>query len=522
MKTRLAAVAAAALAAAAAPAAAKTFSWSFQSDARGLDPYILNETFTLAFLGNVYEGLVRRGPDLEIRPALATRWERPEPTRWRFHLRRGVRFHDGGAFAADDVVFSARRARAEGSDLKPRIPPGTRVIAVDDHTVDFVTPAPNPILISEWATWYIMDREWCEANGAAAPSSATAGGGNHANRHANGTGPFRIESREPGVRTVLVPNPDWWDAPRHNLSRAVFTPVAEDGARVDALLSGRVDLAYPVPAGDVARVDANPGTSVLSGPELRVIFLGMDQARAELPRSGAKGRNPFRDRRVREAVHRAIDADEIRRTVMRGRADPAALLISPKLFPAAAGFERPAFDPARARALLAAAGYPGGFRVTLDCPDDRYVNDERICAAVARMLGRVGVRVDVLAQAKAGYFAKILRRDTSFYLLGWTPSSFESWNVLHNLLGCPDPSGRGRFNLGGYCSPELDRLAARALAEPDPGRRGALFRRAFEISVRDVAYVPLHLQRLAWGKRDGVSVVQPADNSLLLRRVTKR
>ena len=168
-----------------ADAEAKTLRWAFQGDAQSLDPHSLNETFTLGLLGNVYEGLIRRGPDLDIQPALATSWEVVDPKRWRFHLRKGVKYHNGNAFTADDVIFTYERTISEGSDVKTRMATVEKVIKVDDHTVDFVTSVPNPILNSEWATWYIMDKEWSEANGSTRPTDVTAGKENHATRNAN-------------------------------------------------------------------------------------------------------------------------------------------------------------------------------------------------------------------------------------------------------------------------------------------------------------------------------------------------
>ena len=277
MRKTLTAIAVAAAVSVAATADAKTLRWAFQGDAQGLDPYGLNETFTLGMLGNVYEGLIRRGPNLDIQPALAERWEILEPTRWRFYLRKGVKFHNGNTFDADDVVFSATRVRADGSDLKTRIRAEVKVVKVDSHTVDFITPGPNPILHSEWSTWYIMDKEWTEKNKAVKPASVTAGTENYANFHANGTGPFMITERETDVKTVFKPFSGWWDKPKHNLTEVVMTPIGSDATRVAALLSGQVDMAYPVPVQDIKRVNANNGTSVLMGPELRTIFLGFDQ-----------------------------------------------------------------------------------------------------------------------------------------------------------------------------------------------------------------------------------------------------
>ena len=245
----------------AAPAAAETLRFAYQTDVNTLDPHGLNETFTLGFQGNVYEGLIRRGPDLAIEPALATDWEIVEPNRWRFYLREGVTFHDGSPFTADDVVFSAERVRAEGSDLRTRLAGVVDVIAVDDLTVDFVTEQPNPILHAEWDTWYIMSRAWSEANDAVEPTNVADQTGAFAHMNANGTGPFMISSREADIRTVAVPNPDWWDMPEHNLTEVIFQPIASDSTRIAALLSGEMDMVYPVPIQDVPRVDDTAGVT---------------------------------------------------------------------------------------------------------------------------------------------------------------------------------------------------------------------------------------------------------------------
>ena len=503
-----------------AAADAKVFKWAFQGDLKSLDPYSLNETFTLGFLGNVYEGLTRRGPDLQIEPALATSWEIVEPTRWRFHLRKGVKFQNGNDFTADDVVFSANRVRAKGSDLTTRLPADAKAVKVDDYTVDFVLTKPNPILHYEWSTWGIMDKEWSEANGAVEPSDASGKRESYANFNANGTGPFIIATHEVGVKTTVKPNPNWWDKPKHNITEGIFTPIGSDATRVAALLSGDLDMVYPVPVQDIKRVNGNAGTSVLTGPELRTIFLGFDTIRDELLESNVKGKNPFRDIRVRQAFYKAINIEAIKKKVMRGLATPAALMISPFMFSKADQFKRLDYDVAAAKGLLADAGYPDGFEVGMDCPNNRYVNDEAICQATVAMLSKIGVKVNLLAQPKAKYFAKVLQSggyQTSFFLLGWTPGSFDSWNVLSNLHGCRDESGKGGpFNLGGYCNPKVDALTAQVLGENDANKRDELIRQAYKLTTDDVAYIPLHQQGLAWGKSDKVDLKQRADNQFML------
>jgi peptide/nickel transport system substrate-binding protein len=507
-----------------APSQAETLRYAFQGDVQSLDPYALNETFTLGFQGNIYEGLTRRAADLEIQPALAESWEVIEPTRWRFHLRQGVKFHNGNPFTADDVVFSAERVRKEGSDLRTRLAGVKHVVKVDDHTVDFVTEEPNPILHYEWDTWYIMDKEWAEENGATEPTNISQGGTNYANLHANGTGPFKIVSREPDVRSVAEPYDGWWDMPAHNLTEVIFQPIGSDATRVAALLSGEMDLIDPVPIQDLERVEHNEGTRAMTGPELRTIFLGMNQSDDELASSNIQGENPFQDQKVRLAFYQAIDVDAIHRAVMRGYSRSSAAMVAPQINGFPKGLERYPADPGAAKQLLADAGYPDGFEVTMDCPNDRYVNDEAICQAVVSMLAKIGVKVNLLAQTKSKYFAKVLATggfDTDFYLLGWTPGSFDSWNALYNLVHTREESGAGSFNLGGYSNPRIDELTGKILTETDEPKRNGIIKEAWQMLHDDVGYVPLHQQSLAWGVSDKLELAQRADNQILWRFMTK-
>src|SRR6516165_1707534 len=524
----LAAVCASMVAFAASPASSQVLRYANQGELKSLDPYTLKETTTIAHHAHVYEGLVGRDKDLKIVPALAESWETLDPLHWRFHLRKGVKFHNGDAFTADDVVFSADRVRTNGSNFLSNVPADAKFVKVDDYTVDVTLSSPNPILISQWDGWYIMDKKWCQEHDSVAPTPASATTPSYAALHENGTGPFTIESHQPGVKTVFKAFPGWWGKPEHNLKEIDFTPIASDATRVAALLSGEVDVVEPVPIQDIQRVNSSGVATVLTGPELRTIFLGMDQSRDELLYSNVKGKNPFKDVRVREAFYKAIDIDLIKTRVMRGLSTPSALMIAPQLFALSKDFVRPKFDPDGAKKLLAEAGYPDGFELTMDCPNDRYVNDAPICEAAVGMLARIGVKVNLLAQPKAQYFAKVLKPggfQTSFYLLGWTPASSDSHNVLHDIMGCRDDAKdptRGEANLGGYCSKDLDALADKILIENDTAKRDQMIKQAFEIGIKDYSYIPLHQQPLSWGVSKKVKIWQRADNSVLLYWATKQ
>src|SRR6266851_4727323 len=304
------------------PGEAKTLKFANDGDVSSMDPYFLNETFLLGFLGNVYEPLVGRGKRLELVPKLAQSWEQLEPNLWRFHLRPNVKFAGGENFTADDVIFSYQRAIGEGSDIKSKLGSVKEVKKVDDLTVDFITTLPNPLLPGDIAFWYIMPKGWAEKNGAIKVAAVSKKEENYATYHTNGTGAFMVTKREPDVRTVAVPNPNWWNKPEHNLTEVEFSVIKSDATRVAALLSGEVDMVYTVPIQDVERVNATAHRKVLQGPEMRTIFLGMDQWRDELIDSDVKGKNPFNDVRVRRAFYQAIDEDAIAKKVMRGAATP--------------------------------------------------------------------------------------------------------------------------------------------------------------------------------------------------------
>ena len=515
-----------ALAAAAPEASAKSFRWANDGDANSMDPYARNETFLLTFTQNLYDPLVRRDPKLRLEPALATEWSQPSPSVWRFKLRANVKFHDGTPFTADDVVFSYGRATSGGSNIKSYFASIKGIRKVDDLTVEFDTDGPNPIFPEEISGWGIMSKAWSEKNGATVAADLTKREENFATRNANGTGPFMLKSREADVKTVLVPNPNWWDKAQHNLTEATFFRIANDATRVAALLSGEVDFVYTVPPQDMPRIAGTQGLKLVQGPELRTIYLGFDHLRPELQESSVKGKNPFKDRKVRQAFYQAIDMEAIRSRVMRGQANVSALMLGPGVN----GWseeqnKRAPFDVEASKKLLAEAGYPNGFEVGMDCPNDRYVNDEQICQAVTAMLARAGIKVNLNAQTRAKFFEKINtpRFDTSFYLLGWTPATYDAHNVFLNLVHCRDlQRGRGMFNNGGYCNPEIDKLTDAMAAETDQAKRAQIIRQANQLLKDDVGYIPLHQQTVVWAMKQNVEVAQFADNYFPLRFVNMK
>jgi peptide/nickel transport system substrate-binding protein len=492
-----------------------------QGDSTSMDPHSLNESLQLSLTGNIYEPLVGRDKKLGLVPALATKWAATAPTVWRFELRKGVTFHGGETFSADDVVFSFQRAAGDGSDMRGYTSAIKEVRKVNDLTVEIETTAPFPILPDVISLVYILNKKWCEDNKADKPVDRRKGIENAASFRTNGTGPFRLKERQPTTRTVLVRNFNYWDKVESNVDEVIFTPIGNDGTRVAALLSGEIDVMEPVPLQDVERLKSSPSLKVMQGPELRTIFLGMDQKRDELQFSSVKGKNPFKDKRVRQAFYQAIDTEAIRSRVMRGAATPTALMVAPGI----KGFvtdmnKRPPHDADAAKKLLADAGYPNGFEVGMNCPNDRYVNDSEICQAVAANLARIGVKVNLQAESKVTYFPKILRRDTSFYLLGWTPGTYDAHNALSNLMATPTDKGQGTFNLGAYSNAKVDELTAKVQGETDQAKRNAMIAEAFKVHSEDFGHIPLHQQALAWAMKKNVELVQLPDNFMPFKWIT--
>jgi len=503
------------------PAMAEEFKWAGTTDPQTMDPHAVNSAPVLGFLNNVYEGLVRRGKDMAIEPALATSWEPiGDGEGWRFNLREGVKFNDGADFTADDVIFSYQRASNEASDTRSWFAPVSGVNKVDEYTVDILTSAPNPIFPDSIANWMIMDSDWAEANNATLPDKDN---GNFATLNANGTGAFRVAERAPGLKTVLEPNDLWWGEVEHNITRAEFTPIQNPATAVAALLSGDVDMINPVPIQDAARLNSTDGVKVIQGIEARVIMLGFAH-QADTLKYGANAGdpNPFKDARVREAVAKAVNVDAILQTIMRGNAEPASQLVSPAMRGYSdARADRPAFDVDGAKALLAEAGYADGFGFGLKCPNNRYLNDEAVCQAVTSMLAQVGITAELDAMPVQNYWPELRADNFDMYLLGWSPGTFDAEHPMRFLASTPNSEKKlGSWNFGDYSNARIDELLPMIQSEIDDNKRQAMLDEYAAILQDDHAYVPMYVQPLVWGTRDNIALTQRPDNFFILRWTT--
>ncbi len=493
--------------------AQNTLRWASQGDGFTLDPHAQNEGQTHAINRQMMEPLVERAPDLTKIPALAVSWSLVNPTTWEFKLRPNVKFHDGRPFSADDVVFSFKRAMMPTSDVKEIIGTVKDIVAVDPLTVHVITTGPDPIFPDEVTNLYIMSKGWAEEHKVTAPQDTAAKQETYAVRHANGTGPFKLELREPDVRTVMAKNPDWWGLsdPAYkglNVDRVIFTPVANAATRVAALLSGELDFLLDPPVQDIARIEASGQFTLQRVPEVRSIFLGMKTSSKELATSSVKGKNPFADVRVRRAMNMAVDVNAITKRIMRGQAQPAGYVVPPGVH----GYHKDldqhlAFDVDGAKKLLTEAGYPNGFDVRLDCPNDRYLNDEEICQAVTGMLARIGVKVNLDLKPRTLHFPKIQNDQSDFYMLGWGTITTDAHYHL-SFLGLTTSA----WNRTGYHNAKMEGLINALAVETDLAKRDAMIREASVLLRDGSATIPLHTQYLTWATRKGVTVPITADN----------
>ena len=494
-------------------ATAQTLRWAAQNDVLTLDPHSQNHATTNAIMMHAYEGLTRYSATYQIEPALATKWNFMSPTQVRFELRRGVKFHDGTPFTADDVVFSFGRIRQPQGTMGIYVTGIAEIRKIDDHTVDFIMSAPNPLLLRNIVDFRIMSKVWSEKNNTAKVQDYKAKEENYASRNVMGTGPYKITSWTPEQRITMTINADWWDKHQGNIREVVYTPIKSDPTRVAALLSGDVDMLTDLPTQDVARLRADPKLKIVDGHEVRTIYLAPDVGSPELKYSNIKGKNPFADKRVREALSMAIDRATIQRNIMRGLSVPAGLMVAPGVNGHEPGIDQPMkFDSEGAKRLLAEAGYPSGFEVRLNCPNNRYVNDEEICQAIVAMWARIGVKATLAAENMATFIQKVQNFDSSIYLLGWGVATYDAQYTLQSLIRSRTSGADGNFNFSKISDAVVDKAVDAMKTEVDVAKRNALIREALLRTRDEVLTIPLHHQVRPWAMKQGVQTVHRSDD----------
>ena len=496
--------------------------WAASGDPQTMDPHSQNEGLTNSVNAQVYEFLMIRDKKLKFGPGLATEAKQLDPLTWQFVLRKGVKFHDGTPFTADDVVFSSERAKHPNSQLRLYANQAGTARKIDDFTVEFKLTQVNPIFIDHVNTINIMSKSWSEKNNCATPLDYKNKEEKFTSLNANGTGPYRLVNRQPDIKTIWKKNDTWWGKHEGNVTSVTFNSIKNDSTRLAALISGEVDFILDPPPQDLERLEKTANVKVINGVENRIIFVGMDQARDELLYSNVKGKNPLKDKRVRQALYQAIDIEAIKTKLMRGQAYPTGgVTVSPLgAFNDPAIEKRRPFDVAAANKLMTDAGYPQGFEITLHCPNNRYINDEKICQALAAMWARINVKIKVDAQPRAIYFPRLEKLDTSLYLYGWGGAITDAETTMTPLLRSRAGNGIGDYNYGNFKNVKFDEAAAASSKEADPMKREALIKTALLALNDEINTLPLHRQVIPWATRSNISVVHRADNVLTYDWIT--
>jgi peptide/nickel transport system substrate-binding protein len=492
-------------------------------DPQTMDPHGLALLYHSRVVFQIYESLVGYNEQYSAEPALALSWQMTSPTAWRFKLRPGVLFHDGSSFSADDAVFSIERALATPSQRSFQLKGVSAVKKIDPMTIEVQLEQPDAVLPTKMPFISMMSKAWCEKNGVVRAQDFNAKQETFAVRNANGTGPFRLKRYEPDVRTTLERHAAWWgwtDKRHGNLGEVSFTTIRSDATRLAALASGEVDLVLDPPFQDVERLRREPRLTLLQTADLGQQYLAFDQWHDELEGSDVKGRNPFKDRRVRDAVYHALNIDLIVQKVLRGQAVPTGAYLSPRVEGSPPELDRRLpHDPARARALLAEAGYPGGFSVTLDCVNVSW--REAVCQAAAAMLTQVGIRTTLRSSITNQFFPKLTQGSAALAEFGWSPG-VDAWASLNGLFRTYDKSGLGTFNAGRYSNPRLDSLIDAMRVEPDATRRRAMVAVVLRLVAEERPLVPLYRRTLTWAMAKNVGAVQWPNDVLELRFVRVR
>ncbi len=496
-----------------------------RSEPSSIDPYFHNLGPNNAMLGHIFDRLTDWTPSMQLVGRAAESWNAINDTTWEYKLRKDIKFHDGSDLTVDDIIFSFERADAyEGGNSSFRTyTKGKSLKKIDDHTLQIITEAPYPLMPNDTTTVMIMSSE-ATGTGQSGKNKGIAAKDFNDGTAAIGSGPYKFVEWKKGDRIVLEkfdayngPLAQPWD-------RITFKFIKTEPARVAALLAGDVDMIDNVPTSDIERLKSEPDVALSSGVSNRVIYLHMDQFRDRSPFVTTKDgepmdKNPLRDARVRKALSMMINRDAIVARVMEGVAIPAGQLLPQGFFGRSDKLEPEKYDPAGARALLEEAGWGDGFGLTIHGPNDRYINDARICEAIGQMLSAQGIPTKVETMPKNVYFKRASKGgadgepEFSFILVGWGSGTGESSSPLKSLLSTHDKSkGRGASNRGRHSHPEVDAVLTQALATVDDTKRSALLAKATEIAIgENQGIIPLHYQVNTWATRKGLTYGARAD-----------
>ncbi len=519
----------------AATSQAKDLTIGVASEPSSVDPHYHNLGPNNSTARNIYDRLISMNAKMQLTPALALSWKAVDDTTWEVKLRKGVTFHDGTPFTAADVVFTFDRI--------PHVPNSPSsftkfskkfesITAVDDYTLKIVTKGRQPLTPNNLAQVSIISKETVEEYYKANPGiakDALSIDSSHFNsgKLSVGTGPYKLVSWKPGEPMVLQTSKSYWgDAP--TFENVTVRPLKNDAARLAALQSGDVDMIDGVPTADLDRVSKDDKYSLFKTPSYYAIYLHMDSNREDTPnitaKDGSKIKNPLLDVRVRQAISKAINREGIVEKIMDGAASPASQMI-PEGFSGVSSKLKPvAYDVEGAKKLLAEAGYADGFKMVINAPNDRYVNDEQIAQVIAQLLSRIGIEMSVQTEPKATYFKNASALKYSFMMLGWGSSTGEQGSTLNSLVHTyAKERGLGTSNRGRFSSPELDALLEDAMSDVDESSRSAKVAKAAEMAIGEqFAIIPVHYQMNFWAARKGITYAPRADNYTIIAEISDK
>jgi len=474
-----------------------TLKLAMDADPVSMDPHVQLSGGMLQYSHMVFDPLVRWDKNGGFEPRLAERWEVISPTVTRFYLRQGVKFHSGNEFTADDVVFTLNRLK-QSDDFKGLFTAFGDAVATEKYIVDLVTNEPYGLVMAMATYIFPMDKAFYtgpdEKNGKTKDLIIKTDY-SFANYNESGTGPFKVVEREQGVKTVFAKFDEYWDAKAGNVEEIVLTPISEDPTRVAALLSGDVDFIMPVPPNDLERVGATQGVKLVTMSGSRIITFQLNQQR----------RPEFANPKVRLAMDYAYDNNGVVDKVMKGFAT-AAGQNSPQGYQGYNPDLQPRFDLEKAKELMKEAGYENGFECTMIAPNNRYVNDEKIAQAFVAMMSKIGINISLKTMPKAQYWDQFDAQAADIQMIGWHSDTEDSANFFEYLYMCPNKdTGKGQYNSGNYCNPEVDELTNASNLETDMAKRTAMLQKIEKILYDDAAYIPLHWQNLSWASKDNMN-----------------
>lgn len=508
----------------------KTLKWSSAGDFLTFDVHAQNESLNSAANAAVYETLVRYNREMQIEPCLAAQYRRVD-NGFIFTIREGVKFHEGQILSTEDVAYSINRALMPESQFKAVASGILGAQVLNNKEVLVRTVSGSPVFLNQLTALRILNKEWLSKHNALRPQNYVGGEESFLAKHANGTGPFRLERREVDVKTIFVANHEWWDEANRkgNLERVEYMPIASPATRTAALLSGQVDFVLDPAPQDLARLQRDKNLKVVSQTEDRVMMVALDQHRDQSPYiKGQNGEplkvNPFKDKRVRQALSLAVNRDALVKSVMRGKAVATQSLVSDSVLGYSREVAQPvAYDLDKAKALLKEAGYEGGFSFTLDTPNNRWINDENLCKALASMWAKIGVKVNVHSMPRAQYFPKVLSFDSSAGLVGWGSTTFDAYQPLQSLIATFDPkSGAGISNIGRISNSEADKAIKALAVEESREKRAQLAQQVLKADKDEALHIVVLQPMFSWAMRRNIEVVARPDNRLTLEWVSIR